>query len=259
MPYESVRMPKAKTVSHGMSVPTPRGMSTGYKSRPKDWQGFGESFSVRIPQSEWQDRIQERENLKVTNRDIKSRFSIESLDQNGTNYCWTNAPIQSLHYLQAKTHGRVRRFSPASVGSYIKNFRNVGGWGNESLERIIESGCNEISDWPANAIKRQYATPENQEKAQLNRVTEWYDLPRRDFDAMASALLLGHTVAIGLNWWGHEVLAIDLAVQSGKFVVVIDNSWGSRWGDNGLGILSQSKATPDDAVSPRVLTPRGAK
>ena len=74
---------------------------------------------------------------------------------------------------------------------------------------------------------------------------------------MASALLLGHTVAIGLVV-GHEVLAIDLAVQSGKFVVVIDNSAGQQIGAT-TGILSQSKATPDDAVSPRVLTPREAK
>ena len=76
----------------------------------------------------------------------------------------------------------------------------------------------------------------------------------RNFDQLATCLLSGIPVAIGLNWWSHEVTAMDLVETSpGVFGVRIWNSWGDGWEDRGMAVLSQSKATPDDAVAPRVV------
>lgn len=257
--YESVRLPGVKQFADAM--PIAEGVGRGLIARDFSAEPLGfcaQAWAADVPENEWEDRIAAMESIGATNRDLKRDRNIASLNQGSTNYCWANAPIQALHYLQARTGSTVRRFSPASVAAPINGFKNQGGWGNQALKRIIDHGCNTVEEWPANAIDRKYLTAANAESARRNRVTEWYDLPPKDFRALASALLLGHTVAIGLNWWGHEVLAIDLAIKDGKYVVIIDNSWGENWGDGGLGILTRQKATPDDAVSPRVLTPRSA-
>jgi hypothetical protein len=87
------------------------------------------------------------------------------------------------------------------------------------------------------------------------QVDEWDDLPQT-FDALATQVLLGFPVAIGLNWWSHEVTAVSLVKLdgSGRYGMMIDNSWGEGWGTKGRGVLTESKATPDDAVSPRLVT-----
>lgn len=75
------------------------------------------------------------------------------------------------------------------------------------------------------------------------------------FAQLASCLLCGIPVASGYNWWAHLICAIDLIVDRGEFKVVIDNSWGPGYEDDGLGILSRRKATPDGACAPITVTP----
>lgn len=258
--YESVRLPQVK--GYADAAPVAPGVGRGHIARDYAAQPVGfcaQPWTIEIAESEWSDRIEALESIGATNRDLKrQRPGLVSLNQGQTNFCWANGVIQSLHYLQARTGSTIRRFSPASVACPINGFKNQGGWGNQALSRIIDHGCNTVEEWPANAIDRKYFTDEHKAAAKLNRVTEWYDLPPKSFTALASALLLGHTVAIGLNWWGHEVLAIDLVLKDGAYAVVIDNSWGENWEDGGLSILTRKKATPDDAVTPRVLTARAA-
>jgi hypothetical protein len=78
-------------------------------------------------------------------------------------------------------------------------------------------------------------------------------LQNRNFDQLATLCLLNVPVPIGLNWWSHEICACDLVVVSANhFGIRIRNSWGDDYGDHGFAVLSESKATPDDAVAPRV-------
>jgi len=241
----------------------PRGMSKGYESR--DWDEFPlGSFAAPfplplIPRSEWRDRIEMLDKTKGWPKDHKELSGFPSLNQNGTNYCWTNAPVQAVHYVRAMQGQPHVSLSPASVGAPVKNYRNVGGWGSQSLDYIIEQGVAPVSLWPANGINRKYNTEEVRVERQKYKVTEWWELKDKDFNQLITCLLLGYPVAIGLNWWSHEVLACKVAVQ-GKddFLTDIDNSWGG-WGDNGHGFLTQRKATPDDAVTPRVVLPYGGE
>jgi hypothetical protein len=242
---------------YALGEATPDGMSRGYEFRDYDLfpEGtFAAPFPLPvIPRSEWRDRIEQMDKEKRWPKDHKLASGFKSLNQNGTNYCWINAPVQCIHYVRAIQGEPHVPLSPASVGGPIKGYRNVGGWGSQGLEYMVEHGVAPQSLWPPNAIKKSYDTAEVREERKKYIVDEWWELKPRSFDQLVTCLLLGYPVAIGLNWWSHEVTACAVAVQgSDEFLVDIDNSWGD-WGDDGHGLLTQSKATPDDAVLPRVV------
>lgn len=235
-------------------------MSRGWQPRdfekcPFGSMPFAEPFNLPlIPESEWIPRIQEAEQNKTHLRALAEQAGLTVLDQNGTNYCWINAPTFCV-MLQRVAHGLpVKRLSPASVGAKIKNFSNQGGWGAEGLEYIVEHGLCTQETWPANAIQRQYDTSAANEERKKYRVREWWELPQT-FAALVTCTLLNIPVAIGLAWWSHEVSAVRPVVVDGRVCMEIANSWGADWSDNGYGILVPSKATPDDAVAPRTVTP----
>ena len=221
------------------------------------WEiGFPQDFY--IPSSDWPEMIEQLDILKAQPVHHKRLSGFKSLNQASTNYCWINAPIQTMHYVRAMQGLPHIPLSPASVGAPIKNYRNRGGWGSEGMAYLREFGAVPQSMWPANAIDRRYNTPENNAVRKKFKVEEFYELPDRSFHALVSCLLQGWPVAIGLNWWRHEVTACGVHIRGGDpesdTVIEIDNSWGN-WGDEGHGILVRSKATPDDAVVSRVVTP----
>jgi hypothetical protein len=260
----SIDLPQCETIGERNAasvfgvVDQDSGVMFGRGYEPRDWQrdplyGFASPLPLRIlSAAERRAIVEAREAAGTTMRQLRKKFSIAPLHQGSTNFCWANAPVQALHYLQVITRGDHERLSPASVAAPLTRFQNIGGWCTRALKRIAESGVNTVAEWPANAIDRRYQTQENAERAKQRRVTEWYELEPRNWDQYATCLAVGLTVAIGLPWWRHAVLAVDLAYEDGKEIVVIDNSWGAGWGDGGLGKLSKSRALPDEAVALRV-------
>lgn len=237
---------------------------------PRDWSAapLGHCAKIfdlpAIPKNEWRDRIEERKKAGVTARQVKAVFGIKSLHQGQTNYCWVNAAVHCLHYLQARTGRGYQPLSPASVGARVKSFQNVGGWSTQAVAFMRTHGVNYQSDWPANAIDRRYATPANIAAARANIVTEWLDFPVQGVDReqragyLATAVLNGLTVACGYNWWSHAVTVCDLDWINGQFVWLCDNSGAGR-DANGETILSYAKGIYDDAVAPSVVLPTQRK
>lgn len=229
---------------------------------PRDWakEPFGslpyaKAFDIPlIPESEWDARIEEGEKTKTFLSHICDQKKLVSLDQNGTNYCWCNAVITAMEILQARTGQPIVKLSPASVAAPIKGYRNQGGWGGEALDYIIKNGVAPASLWPPNAINRSYFDKQEVKDARDDyKVTEWYELENRNFNQLMTLLFLRIPVPIGLNWWSHEVCACDPVKLSSGYGVRIRNSWSDSYGDHGFAVLTRSKATPDDAVAPRVL------
>lgn len=239
-----------------------------YKSRgliPRDYNAepygslpYASSFpsELLIPRSEWDDRIREMEATKTRLSDLIDAAGLTVLDQNGTNYCWINAPAHAMEVLRVLQNQPLVRLSPASVGCKIKNFRNVGGWGTQGLEYIVNHGLVPVSLWPANAIDRQYDTAAADAERAKYRCPEWWELRPRNLDEHMSCLLSRIPVAVGLNYWGHEVLDIDpVGLGNGQYGARFNNSWGMSWGQNGRAVRTGSKLYADDAVAPRVATP----
>lgn len=235
---------------------------------PRDWSADPLGFSAKIidlptiPKNEWRDRIEARKKAGVTARQLKAAFGIRSLHQGQTNYCWINAAVHCLHYLQVRTGHGYEPLSPASAGARIKNFANVGGWSTQGVEFMRKHGVNYQRDWPANAIDRRYLTEANTAKALDNKVVEWLDFPAQGVDReqraayLATAVLNGYAVACGYNWWSHAITVVDLDWVNGQFVWLCDNSGAGR-DANGETILSYAKGIYDDATAPTVTVPTG--
>ena len=168
----------------------------------------------------------------------------------GVHNCWANAPVYATQVVRSQQNQGLVLLSPASVAAQIKNYKNVGGWGREALEWIVERGIVPVSQWPANAIDRRYATPANLALAMQYRVDEWTELKPRSLDQLVSLLLRRIPVPVGYSWWAHQVTAIDALWLDGEIAIRIRNSWGN-WGENGYGVLKGSRLLPDDAVAPR--------
>lgn len=209
-----------------------------------------------IDESEWDDRIQEMEKNKTRLSDKLDQAGVTVLDQRQTSFCWIFAPTHAVEVLRVVNGQPFVRLSPASAGCKIKNFRNEGGWGTEGLKYIIEHGLVPDSLWPMAAISRQYDTPAADAERSKYRVHEWWELKPRNLAEHMSCLLMNLPVAVGLNYWGHEVLDIDpVAFGNGKYGARFNNSWGLGFGDRGRAVRTGSKLFADDAVTPRVPTP----
>lgn len=235
----------------------PSGFSTGLdlsQRTAEGYKGVADPFpqALIIPRSEWQARIQEMKELKSGLNDMSIQAGLPCKDQNGTNYCWINAPVHCVEIVRVKQNQKLVLLSPASAGGPITGFRNVGGWGKPGLEWIVANGIVPVDQWPANGISRSYYTDANRELAKDYRITEWWELQPRNLDELISCLFHGIPVAVGYNWWGHEVTATHPEWVDGAIALGIRNSWGMSWGNKGFGILQGSKMLPDDAVAPRV-------
>lgn len=247
------RMPIIDSDDHPLC--DPNGFGRGRLDRPAD-VGFSSGIKQfdlpLIPRSEWAERIRDLEKSQARIPDLCDALGLKVKNQESTNYCWINAPTHALEILRVMQGEPYVELSPASVGAKIKNFHNVGGWGTEGLQYLVDHGAVPASMWPCNAIDRRYDQPAADAERSKYRVQEWLDLPANNFDAVMTCLLLGLPVPIGLGWWSHEVTAVAPVKFDGNdnYGVIFDNSWDSQWGTNGRGVLTERKATPDDAVAP---------
>lgn len=207
--------------------------------------------SLLIPVSEWRARIEEMKERKSMLSDFIKASGVKVKNQGSSNFCWANAPCTALEIVRAQQGQKYVELSPASVACKINGFKNEGGWGKWALEYLIQHGAVPASMWPSNAIDRRFDTTANESVAKKYRGVEWNELPVRDLGWLGSMLLRRIPVAVGFNFWGHEVTAVDIDWLDGEFVLRILNSWGRDWGDGGFAILQGMKMLPDDAVAPR--------
>lgn len=202
----------------------------------------------------------------------------------GVSNCWIHGPTNAARLCRARDNQPYVQLSATCAGAQIKNFRREGGWGEEGIRFLAENGTCSVEFWPENSFNRSHLTDEMKANMRLHRVTEWDDLPQRNLDALHTYGFLRIPVAVGYNWWGHEVCYCDpvetgvseVRTDTGKLSLTYDqkyidllmalagfgdsfldgriwNSWSDDWGTNGMGILRGSKLLPDDAVAPRVI------
>lgn len=234
----------------------------GYEAR--DWEKepygsneFAKAFDLQvIPRSEWKERIQEMEAKKLRLSDVRRVHGLKSSNQGNTNYCWMHGVVNACRLRRAAMGLPYLDLSAASAAARRKGGANQGGWSSEAAGELAARGINLMSEWPANSRDvRQYDTAENRALAESRKLFEFTELASRSFDQLMTCVLLQLPVGIGLNWWGHLVCAMDgLVLESGGYGIRIWNSWADSWGDNGESVLTESKATPGDAIAVRSVS-----
>jgi len=223
----------------------------GYNSKPFD--------IPLIPESQWQGLLDKQKAAKAQLHNIRDTGNnggrIPSTDQMQTNFCWAHSSTGAVMLLRARQNEPFVPLSATAIACKIKNFRNVGGWGAESLEYIAEHGVPSLTYWPQGneGIKKHYDSPTTWENAAKHKVTEWMDMQPRSKAQLVTCLLLNIPVVSDFSWWGHSVVTLSL-MSLNPFRTLIWNSWGDAWGDNGTGILEGSKAIPDGMIAPRSIS-----
>lgn len=242
---------------------------------------------TKIPRSEWSERIKDIVAGKGLLSDIRDRGMngqpIPSRDQNGRGYCWAHSTVSAALIARAKDNQPYADLSAYAIACIIKNYRDEGGWNGESMEFLSKRGCPTSEFWPQRGTSRDLDKPETWANAALHKDTEWEEIAEGDFDMQMTHLMLGMPHALDLNWWGHSICAADpvdgaqsrmtTRVESGKlstlqefeaiwnlgnvgaaYGIRIWNSWGDYWSQNGMGVLTESKAKNNGAISLRVMS-----
>ncbi len=229
-----------------------------YRARPVGYLAVARPFDLPlIPESEWADRLAAQKAAHTQLSDIRNRgmwgSPIPSRDQDGWGYCWAHSSTSACLILRAIEGLPYADLSAFAVACIIKNYRNQGGDGSESLEWIAANGIPTSKTWPQQGHSPSLDTPAMRAEAAENKVLEWMDLDPQNMKAqLVTCLLSGIPVVSDFNWWGHSVCSLNLESLS-PFQTRIWNSWSDTWSDNGTGILSGNRAIPDGAVAPRVI------
>lgn len=217
--------------------------------------GVKGSFDIDlIPPGEYEDRLAQRIKDKAQLSDIRNQGKggqrMPSTDQNGRGYCWAHSSTSCALLSRAVANQKYEELSAYAVACVIKNFRDEGGWGEESLKFIAERGIPTSKTWPQQGTDRSYDNAETwKEAAKYKFAPEWMPLDSANMKAqLITCLLLGIPVVTDLNWWSHSICSMDL-VSLNPFRTRIWNSWGDSWSEGGTGILEGSKAIPDDALA----------
>ena len=218
-----------------------------------------------VPWDEIPDRIAHMEETKTRLIDLVE--SLDPLDQNGQGFCWFYSGTAAIHCLRMRNNQPNVRLSAHSGACVIKNFRDEGGWGAQGLDFQKERGIVPVSRWPEKSMDRQYNTEANWEAAKEFRPVEGFvDLNSPQYDReltvqqIISCYLNRIPVISDFNWWGHSVCGLWMydykptlrKNDPNRYAAnEILNSWGRGWGQNGRGILKDSKAFPNGASAPR--------
>lgn len=222
---------------------------------PRDMSAHPQSFQAAplltvkpLSDQELKEIIAERKAKRATTRDLMQYMGVKIKNQSSTNYCWIHAVTRLLEATRAAQGQSYVSLSPSSAGAIIKNFRNVGGYGLEAIEFLAQTGPCPTSMWPDAAIDRRYKTAASDAARAQYRADEFGQLATGDLDQLNTWLVKYGPAAVGLSWWGHEVLIEDLDWDDRKgWLYQFANSWG-QWGDNGYGVLVPSKARGDYVV-----------
>lgn len=239
--------------------------STGYMHKPEDFEAACASAfpsELLIPESDWpamyEEMVAKKRLLSYIAADAVRTRRARWLNQHPTNYCWCYAVVHAMMVLKLWQNDPWQQLVPESVACLVKNFRNIGGWGSQALDYIVEHGVANEDHWPRpsamDAIKNGRAYVESSRaNAATNKVTAWWRIT--NFQEKMSCLLRMIPVPSGYLRIGHEMCSIDpYRDKSGRWGCVDLDSYASKSGMFNTSLLIGQQMIGEDMVAPAVTT-----
>ena len=218
-----------------------------------------------IPESEWEDRIREQEELKSSLEHLwrvaDNGKQPRNLYQNGDPLCWAHSSTNAVQLARAAAGMPYVPLSAYMVAAFANNYRKTGGWCGQSAASIAEYGVCSQEFWPQQKYSKSLDTPEMRANAALHKITEeWRDLTRpihgqrMTWQQVVTCGLRNQPMAVDFNWWSHSVCGVrPVLIERGDIGLMILNSHGDNDGDRGFHILRGSKARPSGAIAIRAV------
>jgi hypothetical protein len=168
-------------------------------------------------------------------------------DQNGYNSCCANMVAQSSLIIASIRGNPSVILSPASIYKKINGGRDAGAAIEDGLDCIANWGALPVNLYDVNDWRKPYPASADQVAAEF-KDTEWMDVP--DVNVAGTILSAGFPVCVGVYWGrgGHAICLTEVEPASGgEFTdngtidFLFANSWGTSYGDNGIGKLPESQ------------------
>lgn len=178
-------------------------------------------------------------------------------DQNGIGACNAFASVTALEICRAQKGLPYVELSPGDLYRRVSGGTDRGSLPEHALRELMESGTCTAANTPPLDWKRE--NPNARAEWPRYRVTEALWCPT--FEHAASALMQGFALNVSVWWYGndpidsggwmknegsggrggHSICGMALVNRNGLWGVMIQNSWGSRWGNAGYGILPHQR------------------
>lgn len=206
-----------------------------------------------IPMEEWPDRIADKERTKSTLKHLWAESPIGILNQGQVSYCHAFSAVGGAMLQRWQEGLPFKMLSASSVGGPVTGWRNAGAYIHDDLQQMIRGGIASTDFVPMLTTNRSDCKQGWEQDALRYKVTEWKDVPPRDFLIHGSLLLSNHPVIVGLNYWSHAVEDLVLrdldqtkaATNWLRYGFEFANSWAATWGNAGFGIRTGNKALAD--------------
>jgi hypothetical protein len=237
------------------------GMGTGYDAA--NAMPFGTVANAakitRIPERDYAEHIARQDRDESSPFHWFRRFEVPILNQADWPYCWMYGLIGAVitrYAMAGHTPPHLNAHYPAWLG---KRGVKRGGWAGEGLGYVKEFGVPtmDVFSGRPSGPRSIFERGEVVASAELTKVVEFSELPRNDLNALCSVLLdpiNPRPVTMGLNWWGHLVYAVKVTPRG----ILIANSWGSNWGEQGLSVLAWNKSVAFEQIAVERVKPRAA-
>ncbi len=167
--------------------------------------------------------------------------------------CWAHSSVSAMLLRRALDGEPYADLSAFEVACIIKDYRDEGGWGGDSVEWISQNGVTTSQFWPQKSTSRSNDNPQMRADSGLRKYTEWMDLdPNNMKEQYITCILLGIPLVCDYNPWSHSVCGISVTDDFSRSVIW--NSWGEGWKANGVG-TPDSGIWPDAALACLAATP----
>lgn len=205
-----------------------------------------------IPWEEIPDRIADQKRTKTSLKDIWLGSQIGNLNQQSTNYCWAFAAVIALMVERAVEGKPFVRLSPSSVAGPITGYRNVGGYIEDSLKRLIEHGVASEDYVPQTTLSRNDYKVGWQTNASMHKVDGWDDVGRHK-QRQITKILTYKPLVCAFNRMGHAMCGINWTDDNTGLRFDNPNRYGleplNSWGKGIDMHLKQSQALADNCYA----------
>lgn len=235
----------------------------------RDYESYPETYNLPrfaskyIPSTEWRERIDYMNSIRgQCFYWHKALGDNVVMNQRNTNYCWmygTVAAIKNCYATQGVGNLNLNAHAVAYMG---KRGRNVGGFGAEACDYIMQYGIPQQSALPEFTRTLRWDRLVRADASRHN-IVAFSEIGRNNFEGVVSTLLADDPApcTVAFDWWGHLVCALAVTYdKNGQFGLVVVNSYGKKWGaggeSKGYGVVWGDKAVPFESIAVRNVRAR---